>query len=194
MKWIRVAAAVAIAMAAGVLVTSPAQAQAGGTLRVKTVQCVEETDEVGDDSPYYVAFAVSPTNPNATAFGKWGPGALDVEVASGETHNPNGVILGGIPAGWTLITLMLEEDSANDLSATDRQNIDNGMYNQYQISFWKPKSTMLFEMQMALIFLTGSYLENDDVVASGTTTVSTAGSWVYYDGDGGRYWVNYKLN
>ncbi|BCJ76806.1 hypothetical protein CS0771_63500 [Catellatospora sp. IY07-71] len=180
-----------VALAAGLAVGAPAQA--GTTLRVATVQCVEETDEVGDDSPYFLVFAASTTNPGATAFGRWGPGGWDAEVASGETYYPNASIVSGVSSGWLLISVMLEEDYDNDLSAGEITWIGNNMYNQYQISFWKDAATRNSELRNTLRNTTNMYLSNDELVATAATTASVSGTWATYVGDGGNYKVKYTL-
>ncbi|MEU8075177.1 hypothetical protein AB0B31_06980 [Catellatospora citrea] len=178
-----------VALAAGLAAGSPAQAAT--TLKVATVICNEETDEIGDDSPYFLVFAASTTNPGATAFGKWGPGGWDDEIASGDSYSPNASIASGVSSStWRLISLMVEEDYDNDLTAGEIAWIGNNMYNQYQISFWKPTSTMISEMRATLRNTTAMYLSNDDMVA---TASSTIGSYASYIGDGGNYQVRYTL-
>ncbi|GAA2359075.1 hypothetical protein Cme02nite_35460 [Catellatospora methionotrophica] len=178
-----------VSLAAGLAVSSPAQAAT--TLKVTTVICNEETDELGDDSPYFLVFAASTTNPGATAFGKWGPGGWDDEIASGDSYSPNGTVATGVSSSsWRLISLMVEEDYDNDLTASEITWIGNNMFNQYQISFWKPTSTMISEMRAALRNTTAMYLSNDDMVA---TDDSSIGGWAYYVGDGGSYQVKYTL-
>lgn len=177
-----------VALAAGLAAGSPAQAAT--TLKVATVICNEETDEIGDDSPYFLVFAASTTNPGATAFGKWGPGGWDDEIASGDSYSPNASIATGVGSGWRLISLMVEEDYDNDLTAGEIAWIGNNMYNQYQISFWKPASTMISELRATLRNTTNLYLSNDDMVA---TASSSIGGWAYYVGDGGSYQVRYTL-
>ncbi|GHJ43664.1 hypothetical protein Cs7R123_10060 [Catellatospora sp. TT07R-123] len=180
-----------VAVAGGLAAAVPAHA--ASTLRVATVQCDEETDEIGDDSPYFVVFAASTTNPNATAFGKWGPGAWDNAVATGDIYHPNGAVVSGVGSGWIIVSLMLEEDDGNDLTASEITSIGNNMYNQYQISFWKSQSTMLSELRSTLRSTTDMYLTNDDLVATATGSASAGGSWAHYVGDGGQYWVQYTL-
>ncbi|GAA1421960.1 hypothetical protein ACFQZ4_07340 [Catellatospora coxensis] len=178
-----------VALAAGLAVGTPAQAAT--TLKVATVICNEETDEIGDDSPYFLVFAASTTNPGATAFGKWGPGGWDAEIATGDSYSPNASIVSGVSSSsWRLISLMVEEDYDNDLNAAELQDIGTNMYNQYQLSFWKPTTTLISEMRAALRNTTATYLSNDDMVA---TASSSIGGWAYYVGDGGSYQVKYTL-
>ncbi|WP_144120790.1 hypothetical protein [Catellatospora sichuanensis] len=178
-----------VALAAGLAVSSPAQAAT--TLKVANVICHEETDEVGDDSPYFLVFAASTTNPSATAFGKWGPGGWDAEIATGDSYSPNASIVSGVgSSSWRLISLMVEEDYDNDLTAGEIAWIGNNMFNQYQISFWQPASTMISELRATLRNTTAMYLSNDDMVA---TASSTIGSYAGYVGDGGYYQVRYTL-
>lgn len=178
-----------VALTASLAVGAPAQAAT--TLKVATVICNEETDEIGDDSPYFLVFAASTTNPSATAFGKWGPGGWDAEIATGDSYSPNASIVSGVAnSSWRLISLMVEEDYDNDLTAGEIQSIGNNMFNQYQLSFWKPTTTLISEMRAALRNTTATYLSNDDMVA---TASSSIGSWTPYVGDGGSYQVRYTL-
>ncbi|MBB5867132.1 hypothetical protein F4553_000511 [Allocatelliglobosispora scoriae] len=180
-----------VAVAASLATAVPAFA--ASSLRVATVECDEETDEIGDDSPYFLVFAASPTNPNATAFGKWGPGGWDNEVATGDIYHPNATIVSGVSSGWLIISLMLEEDDGNDLTASEITSIGNNMYNQYQISFYKAQATKISELRSTIVGTTGMYLGNDDMVASSGNTVAAGGTPVHYVGDGGNYWVTYSL-
>src|SRR5688572_10103384 len=87
-----------LAIGGTVAIAAPAQA---ASLKVVTVQCIEDTSEpIGDDSPYFMVFAASPTNPSATAFGKWGPGYLDNNVSTGESFSPNASIIASVPSNW----------------------------------------------------------------------------------------------
>jgi hypothetical protein len=117
--------------------TATAAHAAAGQLRVSSVHCDEQNDDFGGDSPYFLVFAGSPTNPSVTNLGRYGPGSMDNEVDEGETWHPNGLVVSGVSSSWVIITIMLEEDDGNDLSAADVQNLGNAMYNQYQVSFWK---------------------------------------------------------
>ena len=87
---------------------------------------------------------------------------------------------------------MLEEDDGN-ISAGDMQNIDNAMFNAYQVAFWKPAAEKASYLRMMLLFAVFQYLGNDDLVATAAHTSSTAGTWIAYDGDGGHYKVQYQV-
>ena len=99
---------------------------------------IEETDEVGSDSPYVLVFATSPSNSGSVRFGKWGPGGWDTAVDTGDIYYPNGTIASGVQPGWTLWTVLMEEDDGNDISSGDMAYIDSMMWNQWQVSFWQP--------------------------------------------------------
>ncbi len=172
-----------LTVAATLTIAAPAQA---ASLKVASVQCYEETDEIGNDSPYFMVFAASLTNPSATAFGKWGPGSLDNNVASGSIFYPGASIIGSVPSGWVLISIMMEEDDGNDMSSLELQNIGNNMHNYYQIWFGSP--FMASQMRAMLISMADDYSTNDDIVA---TASSSVGDLVAYVGDGGNYRVRY---
>ena len=129
-----------------------------------------ETDEVGSDSPYVLVFATSPTNPSATAYGAWGPGGWDNAVDTGDTYYPNATLAGGVHAGWTLWSVL-------------------------QVAFWHDPAVQQFEMTFGIVSAISNYLDNDDIVAIRRSTVSssTAGFDVSDNGDGGAYWLRFKL-
>jgi hypothetical protein len=154
---------------------------------VVTVQCLVETSEIGSDSPYFMVFAASLTNPDATTFGKWGPGYLDNVVNTGETFAPNASIIANVPSNWVLISIMMEEDDGNDMSSLELQNIGNNMHNYYQI--WFGSSSMPSQMRAMLRGMADDYSTNDDIVATGYSSV---GALVTYSGDGGVYRVRYS--
>ena len=55
----------------GLVAAEPAQA-GGTTLKLDHVRCITQTDVFGDDSPYVLVFATSPSYSSAVQFGKWG--------------------------------------------------------------------------------------------------------------------------
>lgn len=188
------AALTALVGGLGLVAAGPAQA-AGTTLKLDRVRCIEETDEIGSDSPYVLVFATSPTNPSATAFGVWGPGGWDNAVDTGDTYYPNATIATGVHAGWTLWSVLLEEDNANDLTPGYRAWIANAIYNKWQVAFWHAPAAQQFEMTFGIISAVDHYLDNDDIAAVRKSTVSSssAGFDVSHNGDGGAYWLRFKL-
>jgi hypothetical protein len=178
----------------GLVAAAPAHA-AGTTLKLDRVKCIEQTDVFFDDSPYVLVFATSPTNSGAVQFGKWGPGYLDNVVDSGDTYYPNGTITGGVQPGWTLWTVLMEEDDGNDLSSGDLNYIESMLWNQWQAAFWQPASTQQLLMTWAFFLAIDDVTGNDDTVALRKFTISgsSAGTDVSFNGDGGAYWLRFKL-
>jgi hypothetical protein len=195
--WKRLSAATAISALLGglsLVAATPAHA-AGTTLKLDRVHCVEETDEVGSDSPYVLVFATSPSNSGAVRFGKWGPGGWDTKVDSGDIYYPNGTIASGVQAGWTLWTVLMEEDDGNDLSAGDLDYIESMLWNQWQASFWQSGAQQQINMMLTFLNAVGTVTGNDDTVAIRFFPVSgsSAGSTVQFTGDGGNYWLRFRL-
>jgi hypothetical protein len=188
------AALTALVGGLGLVAAGPAQA-AGTTLKLDRVRCITQTDVFGDDSPYVLVFATSPNNSGAVRFGKWGPGYLDNVVDSGDTYHPNGTIASGVQAGWTLWTVLMEEDDGNDLSSGDLDYIDSRMWNQWQVSFWQASPLKELNMMMTFLDAIDDATGNDDSVAIRYFPISgsSTGTDVSFNGDGGAYWLRFKL-
>ncbi len=195
--WKRLAAVSAAAALLGglsLVAAAPAQA-AGSTLKLDRVHCDEETDEIGSDSPYVLVFATSPSNAGAVSFGKWGPGGWDNVVDTGDIYYPNGTIASGVQGGWTLWTVLMEEDNGHDISAGDMTYINTVMWNQWQASFWQSAATQQITMTMAFLNAIGATTDNDDTVAIRSFAISglSTGTTMNFSGDGGSYNLRFKL-
>lgn len=195
--WKRLAAvSAAAALLGGLSLVAAAPAQAAGTtLKLDRVHCAEETDEVGSDSPYVLVFATSPNNPGATSFGKWGPGGWDNAVDQNDVYYPNGTVGTGVQGGWTLWTVLMEEDDGNDISSGDLTYLDTALSNQWQVSFWQTGPMKQMNMAMAFLNAVSAVTGNDDTVAIRTATINAAGAAVTinFTGDGGNYNLRFKL-
>ena len=195
--WKRLSATTAIgALLAGLSLVAATPAQAAGTtLKLDRVQCIEETDEIGGDSPYVLVYATSPTNSGVVRIGRWGPGGWDGNVNTGETYYPNGTIATGVQAGWTLWTVLMEEDDGNDISSGDLAYIDSMMWNQWQVSFWQSGVLQQLNMMMTFLNAIDEVTGNDDTVAIRVFPISgsSAGTSINFTGDGGNYTLRFKL-
>ena len=195
--WKRLSAATAISALLGGLslaAATPAQA-AGTTLKLDRVHCVEETDEVGSDSPYVLVFATSPSNSGAVRFGKWGPGGWDTAVDTGDIYYPNGTIASGVQPGWDAV------DRPDGGGRRQRHLLRR--HGLHRLDDVEPVAGLVLAAGRAAADQHDAHLPqrrwdcgtgNDDgrhplFPISG----SSAGSTVQFTGDGGNYWLRFKL-
>jgi hypothetical protein len=173
----------------GLVAAAPAHA-AGTTLKLDRVHCVVENDWIGGDSPYVLVFATSPSNPNGTRFGKWGPGSWDGNVDPGDVYFPNGTITTSVQSNWTMWTMLMEEDDGNDLSSGDIAYIGTALHNQWQVSFWHDSALAQLEMFMAYYSVVDNVVGNDDILGMRKTS---AGVNTHFNSDDADYWIRLKV-
>jgi hypothetical protein len=89
------------------------------TLVMHKFHCVEETDEVGSDSPYFLIFHGKASNPGACGVVKIRRESWDGEIDSGDTRVPNAVVASGIDTGSVVLVAMIEEDDGCDIGTVE---------------------------------------------------------------------------
>ena len=88
------------------------------SLIVDKIKCVEESDEVGADDIYLIAFIGRTVPPFRSALGSIGPGSAWSDFDTGETHNTD-VDTGLFTASDAVYAVMMvEKDSGKDISGT----------------------------------------------------------------------------
>jgi hypothetical protein len=86
------------------------------TLVVDKIKAVEESDEVGADDIYLIAFIGRTVPPFRSALGSIGPGAAWSDFDTGETHHTD-VSTGLFSASDAVyVVMMVEKDKAKDIS------------------------------------------------------------------------------
>ncbi|NEA36872.1 hypothetical protein [Streptomyces sp. SID13031] len=166
-----------------------------GALEFYRFDCVEETNEVGSDSPYFLVFTASGTNADTDQLAMVRHSSWDDEVDTGNIYRPRAAIPTTRPISNNSFVLVavVEEDAGTDLESADVTSIRNLMHNAYQNSFWMPPATRVSSMRAAFAESVGRYMVNDDYLGSalvpmGGTTIPA----VEVAGDGGRYRMYFR--
>jgi hypothetical protein len=169
------------------------------SLILQSFKCVEETDEVGSDSPYFVIFHGDPTNPSAARVRKVRKQAWDGTVDSGETVQANSTVVGnGVSARSVVLAAFMEEDNDSDISAGDLTAIENHMrtvFTAFSASGTAPLNLLTMQMTMEFIKALIPRIENDDLCGLAPLKITnTAGLLpaLRFTGDGGDYRVQFK--
>src|SRR5687768_3632484 len=106
--------------------TLPASA-ATGTLVFSQFRCLEETNEIGSDSPYFLVFSASGSNPDLNHTVLVRQPHWDDEVDSGEAFSPNTAVA-TVNSNSLVLAAVVEEDDGPDLSSSDVNSIRNHMH------------------------------------------------------------------
>jgi hypothetical protein len=176
-------------------------------LILKRFHCVEETNEIDSDSPYFLTFvgdiATGKTHLKLTRQGNW-----HNEVDSGEIWTVNETVADGFdfsPSKTVVLCALVEEDDGLDINANERDMIETAVKNEMQ-SFINTGSTtvtnkvrndMADRMRSAIFLATLTAAgDRDDIVSvkalkpNGKTGEQAL---VKLAGDGGRYRVRYAV-
>lgn len=176
-------------------------------LILKRFQCLEETDEVGADSPYFLTFvgdiATGKTALKMTRQGNW-----HNEVDQGEVWTANETVADGFdftPSKTVVLCAMVEEDEGVDVSSAEITSIRTGLTNrlkQFQATGSTTVTTLIRNDMASLmrahigVSLITSAGAGDDIV--GVKPVTLNGqlgeqALVSLVGDGGHYRVRYGI-
>lgn len=171
------------------------------TLRLLEFQCVEETDEVGDDSPYFVFFIGKGNNPEAAQLVRVRQSHWDNNVSSGNVFQPNTNVSGSVDSNTLVLCALMEEDVDADIAT------GNGAFTKIQNdmravlkSFAASGSPSLSQLASNLIPEFRKSLDarttNDDIVdvkhLPTNINLKQHGSFAF-KGDGGHYKVWFEM-
>ncbi|MBE3014801.1 hypothetical protein IL992_37335 [Microbispora sp. NEAU-D428] len=191
MSALTVAAAAIPVIASG----SPANAATGITVDLRQIVCAEMNDTAGSDTPYFVVFIGSPTNPDDTRVEVVYPG---IETTPRKTpYTPKTKIATNVPSGSLTVTVMLEQDGPfGDLNPGHQ--IPNIMHNEYQKYFWQPIEKKAAALRTALRSAVKSEMKSellgrDDILGDSYATVyqNTVTAPMKFAEDDGEYVVRY---
>lgn len=190
--------ATVLAAGAGLSIGQMPASAVTGTLELYRFDCIQETDESGSDSPYFLVFTASGTNPDTDNLVMVRQSSWDNEVDTGNIFRPRATIATTTPitASSLVLAAVVEEDGDPDLSAAELSSLRNQMHNAYQIQFWRPAAERVANMRAEFAtainhFLDDGpggddYLGNAQVPMNGSTIPS-----VDVAGDGGRYRMHF---
>jgi hypothetical protein len=168
-------------------------------LILKEFRCVEETDEVGSDSPYFVIFVGQRGNAPISDVKTIRKDSWDNNIGSGDFRAPNITVAAGVDTSTLVIVALMEEDANPDITGGDLANVQNWMKSVFQ-AFGSVGGTSLTQLAAQVkpefIKALNANITNDEIVNVQRLTITTlSGSLplVHFFGDGGHYRVRFRM-
>ena len=160
-------------------------------------RCVTETDEIGDDSPYFVIF-IGNTGTSFSDVKRLRDPQWDNNISSGKLVHVNSTVSSGVGTNSLVLVALLEEDNDPDISGQILTNIKQSMSGWYNTIFAQGGGISQMEASLKPLFKQHieAALSNDDVVAIArlkVTTLSGNLNLLHMWGDGGYYRVRFKM-
>lgn len=173
----------------GTLVATPANA--AGALRLTQIKCIETSDTYDPDTPYFVVFVGSTSNPTDTTTVLVDPG---IDVYSGQTYNLSKTVTSSNSGTVFTATVMVDQDGGRDISATDLAYIRTALHNAYQLYYWTsnwPGMGLELHRQVHDALAGGTY--SDDILGLDYQKfgVGTTPSVMAFQQDDGDYRVRF---
>ncbi|MES2070130.1 MAG: hypothetical protein V4488_07270 [Pseudomonadota bacterium] len=168
-------------------------------LILKEFRCVEETDEAGADSPYFVVFVGHPGKPESADVKMIRKGEWDNEVSTGDLLVANVPVASGVDTNTLVLVALMEEDVNPDIAGTELSNVRNWMKAVFQAfgSINGASAAQLSPLVMPeFIKALNANLTNDDVVGISRLSITTASGLlplINFFGDGGQYKVRFNM-
>lgn len=174
-------------------------------LILKRFHCVEDTDEIGGESPYFLTF-VGDIATGQTAFKMTRHGNWHNEVDKGEIWQVNETVASGfdfVPAKTVVLSAMVEEDEGLDVNSGEVNTIHaivRAKLNDFRSAGAHTvtpgiASSLIsaFRSGLTLALLTSSGAADDPMGVRRVTLTGQAGDLplVSFSGDDGRYRVRY---
>ena len=176
------------------------------TLKLVEFRCITETNESGDDSPYFVAFIGHIPQPGQQATSDvklLRDGSWDNQVNTGELWEANMTVANGVDKNTTVLVAFLEEDVDPDIVGAALDAVRKGMttfFNPYasiknlnleQYEYWVKKNLI-----PQFYYLLDTYTGNDERGDVGRLAISASSGplpLLILNGDGGSYKLRFSL-
>jgi len=165
------------------------------SLFLKEFRCVEETDEVGDDSPYFVIFVGNAGSPKHCEVKVIRRSEWDNDISSSSFRSVNQKISDGVGSSTVVLVGLMEEDNDPDITGEQLTKVRNWMttlYDAYWVSGASSASQLADKLRPEFYRALNNYRSNDEIVGvvhqpiSSTTGLQPL-RHIY--GDGGYYRV-----
>jgi hypothetical protein len=156
-------------------------------------RCVEETEEGGSDSPYFLIFVGRQSSSPTSSVTRVRRDAWDNEIDTGDIRVLNQKIAGGVDKNTLVLAALLEEDNDPDIAGFGTVVIQAWMqeaFKSYSASGSASVSELATKMKPEFKKAINSRLENDELVKVRWVELTTfAGSLspLNFIGDGGHY-------
>ncbi len=167
-------------------------------LYLKEFRCVVETDEGGNDSPYFLVFVGNRSQENHTDVVRLRMPAWDGEAYSGKLFSPNLWAHNHVDGNTAVVVALLEEDwdpDIGDVGLTVLRTLMKAKWNAYKD--WNLTTAQRATLMAGhLAAYTKDLLSNDEFIQAKTLAITTgSGDLPLLDfyGDGGHYRVRFKM-
>jgi hypothetical protein len=139
------------------------------TLILNEFKCYAETNESGDDSPYFVFFVGDPTSPKSASLIRIRQSHWDNDVAKGDLFKPGASVAPVTSSSFVLCALMEEDDNAdfvpeNGAFANVRKSMRE-QFDAYAASGSSAATTLATKLIPKFGDALNEYCTNDDLVA-----------------------------
>lgn len=168
-------------------------------LVLKEFRCVIETDEIGDDSPYFVIFIGNSGSPKFSDVKRIRDPQWDNNISSGNLVQVNTTVSSGVGSNTLVLVALLEEDNNPDIAGAALTNVKDWMAGVYN-SFWSSGTATVNDLEANLkpefAKAINANLANDDIVAIARLKVTTSSgnlNLLHMWGDGGYYRVRFGM-
>lgn len=167
-------------------------------LYLKEFRCVEETDELGNDSPYFVVFVGNKAGQPSSDVVRVRDPAWDGAAHSGKLFQPNMWVHNQVDTNSVVLVALLEEDYAPDINAGKIEVLKLLMQAKWAIyGGWNLSNSQLAYLARSDLanYLQG-LLANDEYIQTKHLTISTSVGnlpLLTFGGDGGFYRVRFHM-
>ena len=171
------------------------------TLTLKEFRCVEESDEVGWDSPYFLVFEGNPSQPASEAqLHRVRRESWDNEIESGSFRGVNHVIGKDIAGNHLVLCALMEEDNDPDIGGAAFALVQNWMrsvFDAYRAGGSASAQQMATNMKPEFVKALKAARSNDEILGVKHVPLTPAANGDlplrYFYGDGGTYRVRFTL-
>jgi hypothetical protein len=163
-------------------------------LILKKFRCIEETDEVDSDSPYFAVFVGDPSTKASTVH-LVRREAWDNETDSGETKVANITVASNVDNDAVVLAALLEEDDDADVTGGNMTLVRNWMqavFTAFAVNGLSPSQIagkVSPEFRRALNIA----IANDELIGIKRVGANPGTKVVNYKGDGGNYDVTFSV-
>lgn len=169
------------------------------TLVLKQFRCVEESDEGGDDSPYFVVFVGDPSRPGSEADlvvvrrESW-----DNSISSGALRTPEAVITKEVGRDHVVLCALMEEDDDRDIGGASLAYVRNWMravFDAYRAGGSASASSIAKKLKPEFCRALTEARSDDEILGVVHVPVTTVDGLLplrCFYGDGGHYRVRFE--
>lgn len=171
------------------------------TLTLKEFRCVEESDEAGCDSPYFLVFEGDPAQPGSEAqLHRVRRDAWDNEIASGSFRSVNHVVAKDVVGNHLVLCALMEEDNDPDIAGSSFAFVQNwlrSVFDAYRAGGSASAKDMAAKMKPEFRSAITAARSNDEILGVVHVPLTAAANGNlplrYFYGDGGVYRARFTL-